>query len=179
MKTFWFISDTHFFDRNILTFLRKDGSLLRSGFNSIEEMNELIVENWNKVVKPEDRVYHLGDVAFSKKDLEILNRLNGSKILIKGNHDTLELKEYIKYFKDIRAYKVISELGFIFSHIPIHPDGLKGRLGYNIHGHLHEKIYSDKHYINISVEQTNYCPLSLEDLSKEVLRRENEIRSNS
>lgn len=73
-------------------------------------MNEFMVMMYNRAVKPEDRVYMLGDVAFNKRDLVILNRMNGRKVLIKGNHDNLDLKDYLPYFDDIRAVHTISGL---------------------------------------------------------------------
>ena len=136
MPTTFIVSDTHFSHSNILTFLNPDGSRLRS-FDSVEEMDELMIENWNKVVKPNDRVYHLGDVCFKFAHLQaIIPRLNGYKnaVLIKGNHDELKPHQYLQYFKDIRACSIIDK--FILTHIPIHPDSL-GRCKANIHGHLH------------------------------------------
>ena len=90
MNTF-LISDTHFGHKNILSFKRNDGTSLRPAFNSIEEHDEFLIDNWNKVVSPTDKIYHLGDVGFYNvsKLLEVMSRLNGRKVLIKGNHDNL------------------------------------------------------------------------------------------
>lgn len=160
MKTF-LISDTHFGHANILTFKDKNGSPVRS-FASLEEMNETMIDNWNKTVGKEDKVYHLGDVLFTKKWLDlILPRLNGNKVLIKGNHDTLKLSQYQQYFKDVRAYWILDK--FILSHIPIHPESLS-RWKANIHGHLHGKSLEDFRYKNVSVEVVNYTPLDFEEI---------------
>lgn len=174
MKTF-LISDTHFGHSNILTFIDNRGNKLRD-FNSIEEMDETLIDNWNKVVNKNDKVYHLGDLTFSNKKLnEIMPRLNGTKVLIKGNHDNLKLHQYAQYFKDIRAYHVLDK--FVLSHIPIHTDSVS-RWRANIHGHLHSEIvtyvtegdygelYSveDTRYINVSVEQINYTPIDFEEI---------------
>lgn len=181
MNTF-LISDTHFGHRNIITF-QNDGKPLRP-FSSVEEMDETMVKNWNGVVKPKDTVYHLGDVVINRKALSTLDRLNGRKILIKGNHDIFKLQDYIKYFEDIRAYKVLPHHGIICSHIPIHPDSMY-RWKLNIHGHLHGntvkqtlKLYyctdkglqtyasEDSRYMCVSVEQINYTPISLDTILK-------------
>jgi calcineurin-like phosphoesterase family protein len=110
------------------------------------------MENWNNVVKPEDKVYHLGDVGF--KNFEYMKRvfdyLNGTKILIKGNHDNLKLSQYAQMFKDVRATHTLDK--FVLSHIPIHPDSL-ARWKANIHGHTHANNLDDPRYINVSVEQ--------------------------
>ena len=131
----FFISDTHFGHQGVCEFLREDGSKLRH-WNTAAEMDEELVKNWNEVVRPCDKVYHLGDVAMSHQSLKILERLNGKKVLIKGNHDIYKLKDYTPYFKDIRAYHVMDKI--IYSHIPVHPDS-KGRFRANVHGHLHAR----------------------------------------
>jgi calcineurin-like phosphoesterase family protein len=159
----FFISDTHFSHSNILKFKRADGSPLRD-FESIEEMDEFMVDNWNRVVRSVDRVYHLGDVAIKRDGLKILSRLNGKKVLIKGNHDIFKIKDYLPYFYDIRAYKVMVDEGIICSHIPIHPDSLS-RWKLNLHGHLHANTIDDPRYRSVCVEQTNYTPISLDELS--------------
>ena len=165
MNTF-LISDLHLSQSNILTFLNPDGSRLRT-FDSIQEHDETLIHNWNRVVRPSDKVYVLGDVAFKNAHLEPLARMNGTKVLIKGNHDELKPSQYLQYFKDIRAYSILDK--FLLSHIPIHPDSLS-RWKANIHGHLHQKVVKcvdgspDKRYVNVSVEQINFTPIPLETI---------------
>jgi calcineurin-like phosphoesterase family protein len=163
MKQSWFISDTHFGHANIITFEDQQGRRIRP-FASVEEMDELLVKNWNARVGQYDRVYHLGDVVINRKRLPILDRLNGKKVLIKGNHDIFPLKDYTPYFEDIRAFKVYPAHGIICSHVPVHPQQLAARFKRNIHGHLHERVLDDARYRNICVEHTNYAPLSFEEL---------------
>lgn len=87
MPEHFLISDTHFGHEKCCTvFKRTDGSPLRA-FASAEEMDEAMVRNWNTVVRPHDKVYHLGDVVIRRECLRILDRLNGKKRLIRGNHD--------------------------------------------------------------------------------------------
>lgn len=170
MKDIFFISDTHFGHANALTFKRKDGSPLRS-FSCVEEMDEHMVTCWNSVVKPNDRIYHCGDVVINKNFLHILDRLNGKKVLIMGNHDIFGHQAYLQHFEDIRAYKVMPKQGIIASHIPVHTDSLY-RFPTNIHGHLHadrvpdasnpHKI--DNRYVNVCVESVNYTPVHLDEI---------------
>lgn len=160
MKTF-LISDTHFGHANILTFKDSNEEFIRP-FKSLEEMNETMVDNWNRVVSSDDKVYHLGDVCFTYRWLsDVMPRLNGTKVLIKGNHDTLKLNQYQQYFKDVRAYWILDK--YILSHIPIHPESLN-RWKTNIHGHLHTNRLADNRYINVSVEQINYTPIDFEEI---------------
>ena len=160
----WLIGDTHFYHKNILNFKTSTGYALRA-FNDINHMNEVMVLNWNAVVDPEDKVYHLGDVAMASfsRTKELINRLNGKKILIKGNHDNFKLSQYQQMFYDVRAYSILD--GIILAHIPIHPDSL-GRWKGQVHGHLHSNNVQDKRYFNVSVEQINYTPINFNKVKK-------------
>jgi calcineurin-like phosphoesterase family protein len=148
-------------------------------------MDEAMIKAWNERVKPTDKVYHLGDVVINRKSLKTLARLNGDKVLIRGNHDIFRDDEYRQYFRELRAYHVIE--GMIFSHIPLHSDSL-GRFGVNVHGHLHanrvmkargvhadtgEVIYSnyiDPRYHCVCVEQTpDFAPILFEDVKKRIV----------
>lgn len=171
-KTFVY-ADPHFFHHNIVKFKRYDGTPLRPWDDS-DIMSEDMIEWYNQIVSPEDRVYILGDVAMTRKALDrSLPRLKGRKVLVKGNHDMDKLSYYSQYFDDIRAYVV--KKGFIMSHIPIHPGSLS-RWDLNIHGHLHcnEVLEDDTkleptpdpRYKCVSVEHTGYVPILLDDVLK-------------
>lgn len=74
-------SDNHFGHVNVIKYSGRP-------FNSVEEMHEVMIENWNKIIKPGDVLYHLGDFSLSRKWVETLTpKLNGCKILVAGNHD--------------------------------------------------------------------------------------------
>lgn len=136
-------------------------------------MNEYMVYKHNLRVKPSDKVYFLGDVTMARnaKGLEILARMNGEKVLIKGNHDLCKPEQYLQYFKDIRACHQFD--GLILTHIPIHQESL-GRWGVNVHGHLHANRVRmplsqivDKRYFCACMEQLDdYTPISLEEVKK-------------
>lgn len=173
MANIFFCSDHHFYHQNILTFKRDDGTPLRE-FQDVNHMNEIIVQRHNERVRPNDKVYFLGDVTMSRnaRGLEILGRMNGEKVLIKGNHDLCKPQQYLEYFKDIRGSHQFD--GMILTHIPIHPDSL-ARWGLNVHGHLHYQVVRlplsqipDQRYYNVSMERINYTPVSLEEVKKHV-----------
>jgi calcineurin-like phosphoesterase family protein len=130
-------------------------------------MDEAMVAAWNDRVKPTDKVYHLGDVAINRKALPTLARLNGDKVLIRGNHDIFQDRDYTKYFRSLRGVVVLD--GMILTHIPIHEESL-GRFGTNIHGHLHASRVMkdgkiDPRYHNVSVEQLpDFAPILFEDV---------------
>jgi len=173
MADIFLVSDTHFGHAGVCKFLCDDGSKLRP-WTDPAEMDEEMVKRWNETVCPTDKVYHLGDVVINRKALGTLSRLNGDKVLIKGNHDIFKLEDYTAHFRDIRGYHVMDN--FIFSHIPVHSDS-KGRFAGNIHGHLHSnkvmKMHGDKKttqvdpwYECVCVEQTDFRPIAYEDVKK-------------
>jgi calcineurin-like phosphoesterase family protein len=174
MPAVFLVSDTHFGHAGVCRFLREDGTKLRP-WDSPEEMDEEMVKMWNETVRPNDKVYHLGDVVINRKALSILHRLNGDKILIRGNHDIFKLEDYTRHFRDIRGYHVMN--GMILSHIPVHEESL-GRFGTNIHGHLHANrvmkvdeygtSWIDPRYHCVCVEQTDFRPILFEDVLKRI-----------
>lgn len=164
MNDVFAIGDTHFKHTNILKFLHNDKPL--RPFSSIEEMEQTIEDNWNKVVTPRDKVYHVGDVAFHKSGLSILNRLNGKKRLVRGNHDLFRTLEYLKYFDEVYGVRQLS--GIWLTHCPMHITGVEQeRVKLNVHGHLHANVIDHPKYVNVCVENTNYTPVSLEQLAFE------------
>jgi calcineurin-like phosphoesterase family protein len=135
----FFISDTHFFHKNIIR-------LAGRPFKDVTEMNETMIENWNKVVFPKDIVYHLGDFAYgtwsmpdSEKAIQTLfGRLNGVKHLIKGNHDHAETLDLpwasVSDYKTLTYYKKM----IVLFHYPIIEWDGAYRGSYHFHGHTHQ-----------------------------------------
>jgi len=171
------VSDTHFGHTGVCRFVRNDGVTKLRPWDTAEEMDEAMVERWNERVRPTDKVYHLGDVVINRKALGIMRRLNGDKVLIRGNHDIFKDTDYREHFRELRAYHVMN--GMILSHIPIHSESL-GRFGVNIHGHTHAnrvmlpgfngKITDivDVRYHCVCVEQTDFAPILFEDVIKRI-----------
>lgn len=153
----WIISDLHFAHKNILKFA---GSL--RGGTTVKEHDAWLLDQINSVVKKGDLLYILGDIAMDKAGLDSLHKIKcGQKILIRGNHDIYDTKDYLEHFQQV--YGLLSFKGtFWFSHAPIHPAELRGR--YNIHGHVHQYSINDPRYINACVEMTYGVPQSLDDL---------------
>ena len=184
MPSVFLVSDTHFGHAGVCKFTHEDTGVKIRPWTDPDEMDEAMVKAWNERVKPTDKVYHLGDVVINRKALGIMRRLNGDKVLIRGNHDIFRDDEYREHFRELRAYHVMN--GMILSHIPVHADSL-GRFGVNIHGHLHtrrvkkargvdahtgEVLYSDKpdiRYHCVCVEQTpDFAPILFEDVIKRI-----------
>jgi calcineurin-like phosphoesterase family protein len=184
MPAVFLVSDTHFGHAGVCRFTRSDGVTKLRPWTDPAEMDEAMIRAWNERVRPNDKVYHLGDVVINRKSLTTLARLNGDKVLIRGNHDIFKDEDYAPYFRSIRAYHVMN--GMILSHIPVHEASL-GRFGVNIHGHLHanrvtrarsvnarsgEIQYTDEidpRYHCVCVEQTpDFAPILFEDVIKRI-----------
>lgn len=161
MSVVRYISDPHFGHRNMA---------IRRGFKDENEMNEYIISQWNKTVGKKDVTYLLGDLTMEKSNYEILNRLNGIKKVILGNHDEPQhVPELLKYVNNVASMRYLKDKQFgniIFTHAPIHPCELEYRYTINIHGHVHENTLPDKRYINVSAEVINYTPKLLSELIK-------------
>jgi calcineurin-like phosphoesterase family protein len=177
MPSVFLVSDTHFGHAGVCRFLRDDGVTKLRPWDNPEEMDEEMVKRWNETVKPTDKVYHLGDVVINRKALSIMHRLNGDKVLIRGNHDIFRDEEYRQHFRELRAYHVMN--GMILSHIPIHSESL-GRFGTNIHGHTHSNRVMngkviDVRYHCVCVEQTDFRPILFEDVIKRIEEEGGEV----
>jgi calcineurin-like phosphoesterase family protein len=183
MPSVFLTSDTHFGHAGVCRFTEADGVTKIRPWTDPDEMDEEMIKRWNDRVRPNDKVYHLGDVVINRKSLSTLHRLNGDKVLIRGNHDIFRDDDYRRYFRELRAYHVMN--GMILSHIPLHEASL-GRFGVNIHGHLHSNrvkkargidattgktLYSDENdvrYHCVCVEQTDFTPILFEDVIKRI-----------
>jgi calcineurin-like phosphoesterase family protein len=147
------------------------------GFASAAEQDEYIMTQWNKTVHKRDITYILGDVTMEKANYDILDRLNGRKHVVLGNHDrmthTVKLMQHVDSVAGMVQYK-----GLFLTHCPVHPMEMDYRVKYNIHGHIHEKVVMkdvyewgykkdpipDERYICVSCERVSYTPKSLIEL---------------
>jgi len=150
MSKIYITSDNHFYHGNIIRYCKRP-------FKTYQEMNAHMIKQWNSIVNQDDIVFHLGDFAYKGKAKKIRKKLNGTIILIRGNHDEyITNKDGFIIVKD----KLLLD-NFILTHEPLAQDKIpEGFI--NIHGHIHDK----KSYfgINISVERTNYMPVLLSTL---------------
>lgn len=169
----FFTADMHFGHENMISFVDYNGQKIRP-FNTCQECDELMIENWNSMVRPQDKIYVLGDVCFNKNlGDKIMPRLNGKKCLIRGNHDNFKLSWYALWFYDVRGCHNLEN--YLLTHIPVHLDS-KARFKMNIHGHLHRNIVykneneikvPDVWYRNVCMDYNNYKPVSFEQIQHE------------
>lgn len=168
----FFIADLHIGHDNILKY---DGDT-RGKFNNVYEHNELILHNCNQVLNDNSDLYILGDVFFGSKDVNYaanwLDRLNGKKHLVLGNHDQLILFNDVlqKKFERIYSYLEINfgkQLVCMF-HYPIAEWNKCHRDSWMLYGHLHDHYYSLLPYKTkcVSVNRIGMKPISYNELEK-------------
>lgn len=173
-RQIWFASDHHLFHRNILTFLDNDGNRVRP-FDTIEQHNDCILTNHNERVKDGDIVYWMGDVAVHREEDDLpslLNKFKGKRRLIPGNHD--DIKKLAPLFSKVQVWRVFRDdaqgyIPFTVTHVPIDTLSIKGR--FNVHGHIHQNKEATPRHINVSMEATNFCPVSFDELQEQMKER--------
>lgn len=167
-KDIWVISDTHLNHYNIVHKFGRNNK-----FQSVDEMNDYILHKWNSVVKPGDKVYHLGDVFFGSKEWFAKNwpKFHGSKRLIVGNHDDIKYLSQGSFFNKIMMWRMFPDWGLLLTHVPVHPSTLgesrfTGVPMKNVHGHIHQNPSPPGPYKCVCVEQPhmNYTPINIEEL---------------
>jgi len=179
VKDIWLTSDTHFSHTNIIKYCSRP-------FANAEEMNEVLIENWNKVVKPGDLVYHLGDVVMGGTQDEFKKlwpRLTGRKRLVVGNHDDVKFLAGGGFFDKVMLWRVWNDLGLLFSHVPVHQSSIHERVirqdGMNVHGHTHTNGPPKGPYVCVCTELTNYTPIHIEQLVDLKIQQQKEFYNES
>lgn len=158
MKTF-FTADTHFNHTNIIKYCKRP-------FDTIEEMNETIVERWNAVVSKGDLVYHLGD--FSWRDgVHFIRQLHGNIILIKGNHDADAMKIKSE-FGGVYTLKVIKykDTAITLCHYSMRVWDRSHFNAWHLYGHSHGTLPGQGKSMDVGCDCHNFTPVSLEAIEK-------------
>lgn len=187
MGEIFFTSDTHF--------CHNQGFLYEPrGFSSIEEHDEAIIENWNKVVKPSDIVYHLGDTMLNdnEKGVECFKRLNGQIFLIWGNHDTENRTNALfeacrhKLLGGWYAYQIKYEkFSLYLSHYPTltanYDDKRLSQHVINLHGHTHQQanfLYPNNPFMyHVGVDSHNCTPVHIDEVMTDIRQRWQDLQT--
>ena len=161
------------------------------GFSCAQEQDELLISNWNKTIHKKDLVWILGDITMETTlHYYQLDRLNGRKKVVLGNHDLPEhTRELLKYVETVAG--VVDYKGYVLSHVPIHPNEISFCRG-NVHAHIHENkleecIVSDRYgdtdlkintlnkYFNVDAQAIYYTPISMDEITRR-LQQENWVK---
>ena len=179
MSNIWLTSDTHFcHDRDFVWGAR--------GFKNVHEMNEAIIEKWNKVVRKDDIVYHLGDVMLMDNitGLKLLRQLNGTIYIALGNHDTdSRVCQYKNCYNvtDIQfGYRVAGpgKKTLVLTHYPTITANGEDTRTLNLFGHTHQKTNffknedgtERKYMYHVGMDSHDCTPVNLEDILAEIAK---------
>ena len=159
MSNKWFTSDTHFDHANVIRFCNRP-------YKHKDEMNEAMIQNWNSVVDHKDTIYHLGDFAFNKNPEKFFHRLNGNKILIKGNHD--RQPTFRCPWSAVHAYYELKLDGrfIILCHYAFRAYNKSHHGAYNFFGHSHGSLPCNSQQVDVGVDCWDYTPVSLEQIEE-------------
>lgn len=175
----FFTSDLHLNHKNIIKYCNRP-------FSSVEEMNEAIINNWNKVVPEDGITFVLGDCVFGGRERwkEFFTRLNGSKVLIRGNHDgnfsdrSIFINEFDQKLIKVSGDPEIPEQFIFMCHYPMLTWPQRERGAINLFGHTHsinnqfrgsEKLSPGQY--DVGVDNNNFTPVSFQQL-KEIITKQ-------
>lgn len=152
MSNVYFAGDLHFGHIGITKF---------RNVKSEEEHREMIIENFNRVLGKRDTLWLMGDIAFTADMIKEIERIKcGNKYLVLGNHDYKNVRLWLSVVNDV--FGITKQKGLWLSHAPIHPEELRGKV--NVHGHVHYATVQDDRYVNASLENTGFMPVSLNQI---------------
>ena len=175
MSKIYFTSDHHFGHANIIRFCNRP-------FANVEEMNETLIARWNEKIQPQDEVYHLGDFGLNSKEelAAILDRLNGKKYLIVGNHEgaALQNKSKFQWTKEYHELKVNDPecangvQRIILFHYAMRVWRSDHRGTWHLYGHSHNNLpdIAESLSFDVGVDAHDFYPLSYEDV-KAIMKR--------
>lgn len=172
----YFIADTHFNHQSIIENCYRP-------FKTVKEMNDALIENWNNTVKKGDLVYHLGDFALPNKengyDIDwIIKQLNGQIHLIRGNHDR-NVRKFEHMFTKVTDLDYIKGDGvdkkyrIMLSHYPMRTWRSSCWGSWHLHGHSHGQLAPKGLMLDIGVDNTNFKPMSFENIKVIMLKYKN------
>lgn len=153
--TIYFTGDTHFGHANIIKYCNRP-------YSSVQEMNEMLIKNWNDTVSPTDTIYHVGDFAFDSNPQKYLVRLNGHKVLIKGNHDKKPTPGWMQVV-DYKEIKVERQTIILF-HYAMRVWNKSNHGSWSLFGHSHGGLPNDPKLLSfdVGVDCHGYHPISFE-----------------
>ena len=166
----WFTSDEHYGHSNIIKYCNRP-------FKDVNEMNQILISNFNTVVSNDDTIYHLGDFAFNNHK-KYLDQLKGNHYLIKGNHEGSDWRQAnFKWVKDVAMIRGFDAQDIFCSHYA-HRTWNRAHHGvWHVFGHDHGRLPDYYKSCDVGVDAWNYFPVSWDELKERFKNKEN-IRHN-
>ena len=169
----FFSSDYHFFHKNVIKYCNRP-------FIDVEEMNETMISRHNELVKPNDTIYMLGDIAFVKNindAVDVLGRMNGNKILISGNHDAhnLKHKEFRDCFSKISPLLEIKVDGqmIVLCHYSMNVWNKSHHKSFHLYGHSHGSMPDNINSLSfdVGVDTNNFYPYTYQQVKERMSKK--------
>lgn len=178
MSAIWFSADSHFGHRNIIRYCDRP-------FDSVDQMDAELIDNWNSVVQKDDKIYYLGDFSLDLQRMhQVVPLLNGKIHLIAGNHDLCHSSHKsaganTKRYREAGFVEVCQEMTLeiagekvLCNHLPYYsPDDPDTRFEelkpsdeglWLLHGHVHQRWKTKERQINVGVDVWDYFPVSMD-----------------
>jgi calcineurin-like phosphoesterase family protein len=181
MGNILFTSDTHWSHKRVIEYSNRP-------FSSAEEMDETLIKNWNRMVRPNDTIYHLGDFAFMKIDklIPLMNRLNGNLHIILGNHDKEIIRNKKMIFDSVEGIRSIvnyleikhNNIHINLFHYPLLQFNKCHYGSWALHGHCHGSVIAPGKQVDVGVDsalitgKAEYRPFSIEEIEQFMKTRE-------
>ena len=148
----YYIGDTHFGDKRVM-------ELAGRPYCSTEEMDGDIMRKWNERVKADDTVYILGDVAFDDDSAQIIEKLQGRKILLLGNHDEVLSLNTLRKFDCVKTIDTISDCyrSVCLCHYPLLSYNNSVYGGYHVFGHIHNNTNDIAYHLQLQLSNSFNC----------------------
>lgn len=179
-KQIFFTSDSHYGHKNIIEYSNRP-------FKDVDEMDAILIKNWNSVVGYDDDVYHLGDFSLSSADrsLRILEQLNGNIYLIKGNHEKSVLEKsftrdkfkWIKDYYELTVEDLDAKGGrqvIVLLHYAMKVWNKSHKGSFHLFGHSHGSLPDDVNSLSfdVGVDSHDYFPISYEQVKQIMSKKE-------
>lgn len=160
----YFTSDWHLFHENII-------DLCSRPFNKLKHMHNTLIRNHNSVVKPDDHVYIIGDMYWGRNPhnlINILDKFNGKKHLVLGNHDLLVPFDYEEVgIVQVSTWLYLQNSNLILVHDPAKSIVYEDKDTKYLCGHIHTLFKRCKNVLNVGVDVWDFYPVSLKQVKKE------------
>ena len=148
----YYIGDTHFGDKRVM-------KLAARPYPSAEQMDSDIIRKWNARVKDNDTVYVLGDFAFDDDSAQIIDKLNGRKILFLGNHDEVLSLKTLNKFDSVKTIDTVDDCkrSVCLCHYPLLSYNNSVYGGYHVFGHIHNNPNDRAYHLQKQLENSFNC----------------------
>ena len=154
---YWFTADDHFGHANIIKYCNRP-------FKNVEEMDEILINNWNSKVGANDIVYFLGDFCL-KEPGRYLDRLNGVIYFIRGSHDKkIKVCDKIKEISDIKIITIPNNNIIVLCHYAMRTWARSHYNTWQLYGHSHGRLESQGKQMDVGVDCNNFSPVSLAEV---------------